>query len=275
MEHQSSLEMARKYVNDQNFEKAKEAYLQALSEDPSDKERGFIWAELSNIFYQQKAYQQVIEAVENALNYYPQYRSKEELYRLLGFTYLQLNEDQKAVENLERSLQLEHSSEKQQYALYELAKLYFKHQQYEKAGQLFREVEAFFYQNRKDYWLSTLFYKGFVFYYANELEQSEKIFEELLENAPDALRKATGLFGLAFIAFQRKQYLNAINLCEAVTSNDPNFFDMETVGFLTAASFFHLGREDVFDKYYDQLRMKYPEGRYITELKQLKTSRKN
>ena len=45
---------------------------------------------------------------------------------------------------------------------------------------------------------------------------------------------------------------------------------METVGFLTAASFYYLGRKDVFEKYYKQLKKNFPNGRYAAELTLLK-----
>ena len=45
---------------------------------------------------------------------------------------------------------------------------------------------------------------------------------------------------------------------------------METVGFLTAASFYYLGRKDVFEKYYMQLKKNFPNGRYAAELTLLK-----
>ena len=85
----------------------------------------------------------------------------------------------------------------------------------------------------------------------------------------DEKRKASALFGLAFITFSAKEYLKTINLCEAITSSDSQFFDMETLGFLSAASFFYLGRKDIFQDYYKQLIKQYPGGRYRQELDNL------
>jgi hypothetical protein len=39
------------------------------------------------------------------------------------------------------------------------------------------------------------------------------------------------------------------------------------VGFLTAASYYYLGRIDIFREYYTQLMKTFPQGRYIAELK--------
>ncbi len=272
---EEQLKKARQLLETQDYKQASRAYLEALKVVPDDEQRGYVWAELSWVFYQLASYQSAIDAAKNALQYHPDYQAKEDLYRLIAFSCIQLGDEACAIDYLEKSVAIDRDSVKQQVALYELAKLYFKNQTFEKARKIFEEIEPYFYQNDKEYWFSILFYKGFIYYYEDELTRSEQIFEELLENSEDKTRKATALYGLAYIAFKRKQYLSTINLCEAVTTNDPNFFDMETIGFLTAASFYHLGREDVFDKYYEQLRRKYPNGRYAEELKKLKTSRHN
>jgi tetratricopeptide (TPR) repeat protein len=116
---------------------------------------------------------------------------------------------------------------------------------------------------------------GFIRYYQGDLQEAENIFEEMLENAPDKARQAMALFGLAFIAFERKDYLKTINLCESVARLDENFYDKETLGFLTAASFHYLGRNDVFEKYYQQMVKSYPNGRYRRELEEIKSKISN
>ena len=45
---------------------------------------------------------------------------------------------------------------------------------------------------------------------------------------------------------------------------------MESVGFLTAASFKLLGRDDIFEKYYVELKKNYPQGRYAKELDRIR-----
>ena len=53
---------------------------------------------------------------------------------------------------------------------------------------------------------------------------------------------------------------------------DEQFFDRESLGFLTAASYFYLGRKDIFAEYYDQMIKSYPQGRYRQELENLAKS---
>lgn len=265
-----NIEKARELYDANDFSAASKNYLKALQDTRDNKTKSLIWAELAWTFYNQRMFGKSLEAIETALEYDSGYEAREDLFRLRGFCYIGLQEAGRAIENLEKSLRINRTEEKQQYTIFELAKLYFKTQNYEKAAAGFAEIENYFYQNNREYWLAVLFYKGFIAYYANEIEKSETHFEELLENAPDAQRKATAIYGLAYIAFNRQDYLKTINLCEAVVTHDSQFFDKETLGFLTAASFHYLGRDDIFEQYYRQLNKQYPNGRYAADLNKIK-----
>ena len=264
------LKQARGLFEKEKYSEASDVYLNALKINPAQQQKAVIWAELSWLFYQQKQYDRCVEACENTLELDADYEAKEDLFRLMGFSYSALNKMEEAAEYLEKSLHLDNSSSKQQMAVFELLKIHFRLQNYEESEKWINEVESYFFQNDKEYWLTLLFFKGFVKYYTNQVDESERIFEELLENAQDDPRRATGLFGLAFINFHRKNYLNTINLCETLTKQDPTFFDMESVGFLTAVSFKYLGRDDIFEKYYTELRKNYPKGRYSEELAKIR-----
>ncbi len=265
-----TIKRARDLFEKKKYSEASKVYLSALKTNPAQQQKAVIWAELSWLFYHQKQYDRCVEACENTLELNADYEAKEDLYRLAGFSYSALSRMDEAVEYLEKSLKIDTSSQKQQMAIFELLKIYFRLQKYEESEKWINQVESYFYQNEKEYWLTLLFFKGFVKYYRNQVEESERIFEELLENAQNDPRRATGLFGLAFINFHRKNYLNTINLCETVTKHDPSFFDMESVGFLTAVSFKYLGRDDVFEKYYTELKKNYPNGRYSVELARIR-----
>ena len=76
---------------------------------------------------------------------------------------------------------------------------------------------------------------------------------------------------MAYVEYQNKNFLEVITYCEKIITLDENFFDKESVGFLTAASYLHLGREDIFNVYFDQMNKTYPSGQYIAELKKLQS----
>lgn len=268
-EYEIILSEARINLGDQKYEDAVEKYNQLLELADDDKNRAVIWSELSWALYELKKFDDALDAAQNILKFDAQYKAKEDVFRIMGFCLLAKNNDKGGAEFLQKSVDIDRTSEKQQIALYELLKLHFKNQDNEKAEALIKDIEPYFYQNNQEYWLSILFYKGFIYYYQGNSKKSEAVFEELLENAKDEKRKATALFGLAFITFSAKEYLKTINLCEAITSSDPQFFDMETLGFLSASSFFHLGRKDIFQDYYKQIIKQFPSGRYRQELDEM------
>lgn len=261
---------ARRQIDKENYKEASRIYLDALNLSNNDRDRAIVWSELSSNFYRLQGWDSAIEAAENALTYDPEYKAREDLYRIIGFANQALGNFEKAQTYLEKSIQIDAHSEKQYLAIYELGKLYFRKQAYEQARKLFDLIEDPLAANQKEYWLSVLFFKGFIAYYQNDLDESRNLFEKLLNNTQDNKRKASGLFGMAFLTFADKDYLKTINLCETVMTLDPEFFDKETLGFLTAASFHNLGRTDIFDKYYDQMLQNFPDGRYEKELKRLK-----
>ena len=159
---------------------------------------------------------------------------------------------------------------KQQFIYYELAKIYFRREAYLKSLENIDKVETFFEMQSKDYWFSALFFKGFIRYYQKDLAESERIFNLIVNSSDQSGVQANGFYGLAYVAFENKKYLDAINLCEKVTKLNPGFYDMESLGFLMAASFFYLNRFDIFEMYYNEIRKKFPKGRYEKELSALK-----
>lgn len=266
----SFFERARESYEKEDFPQALQLYRRALDQANDNKNRAAISAEQGWTLYKMDEYEQAVEAMENVLKFDPQYEAKEDIHRIKGFCYIALQDDANAADALKQSLALDSDSEKQQITRFELGKLLFKKQDYTGAQTLFNEIESYFFQSNREYWLSVLFYQGFILYYRGEFEKSEHVFEELLENARDESHRSTALFGLSFITFKKQDYLKTINLCESIVAKNENFFDMEAIGFLTAASFHYLGRDDVFEKYYDQLIIKYPQGRYYSDLEKIK-----
>jgi len=272
MQFNDIIRQARLLYDDEKYDEASKHYLQALKQAANNKDLALVWAELCWTFYQKGSFSQAIDAAENVLNYDPQYAAREDLYRIKGFSHLLLNESDKAEEFLQKSIEIDRVSDKQKFIIYELGKLHFRQQNYAEAARLFDEVEEWLKDNREDYYLSLLFFKGFIFYYNGKIDKAEAVFSFMLTRCESDTDRANALYGQAYVAFSKKDYLNTINMCEKVTTLNPSFFDMESVAFLTAASFFYLGRYDVFEKYFGQMKKAYPEGRYAAELQRLKAN---
>ena len=261
---------ARKHLEKKEFNNARLKYFNAMNHTTDRANVGIIWAELSWVYYYEKDYHKAIEAAENVLLHDSTYHALDDLYRVQGFSYLALAEGMLAERYLQLSLEKNSEDDKQQYVKYELGKLNFINGNYDQAHPFFVEVEDFFQRFNPEYYHSILFYLGFTYYYLNNISRSAEYFNRLIsiENI-SAYWAASAKFGIAFIEFRNKNYLNVIALCEEILKIYPEFFDKESLGFLTAASYFYLGRKDIFNAYYEKLNENFPGGRYAQEMEKL------
>ena len=261
-----SLEKARAHLDKKEYENAIKMYFQAYNNTENNKDRAIIWAELSWVYYYKKDYEKAIESSENVITYDPEYKGMDDVNRMLGYAYLGTNNLSLAEKYLAQSIALNDNEDKQQYVKFELGKLYFVQGRYDLSFPYLKDISEFFEQKDTEYFLSILFYLGFINYYLENIENSRKIFEQILVSNPDNRRKASAFFGLSFIDFREKNYLNVISLCEKIIEYDENFFDKESVGFLTSASYFYLGRKDIFLKYHEEMSASFPKSRYHDEM---------
>jgi tetratricopeptide (TPR) repeat protein len=269
---QDSLKKARVHFEKKEFKNARLMYFQALNQISNNEDKAIIWAEVSWVYYYEKDYQKAIEAAENVLMHDSAYQALDDLYRVQGYSYLSLRNFTLAERFLQLSLENNSIDEKQQFVKFELGKIYFIQGSYDLAHPFFTEIVDFFEQSNHKYKLSIWFYLGFIYYYLDNSEKSHMYFSQILSAEPGAQRVASAKFGLAFLEFRNKNYLNAITLCEEIISLDSNFFDKESIGFLTAASYCYLGRKDIFSEYYKKMKETYPNGRYAKELDSLASS---
>jgi tetratricopeptide (TPR) repeat protein len=270
----NSLETARQLFDQGEFEKAESIYIQIKKKTVLSEEKAIIWAELSWLYYNIKMYEKTIEAADNAILNDENYKAKERLFRVQGYAFLGLNKTAKATQYLKLSLEQNSDLPEQQYVKYELGKLYFKNNEYNKARPFLEEIEKYFKKESEEYYLSILFFLGFSYYYLENTSEAKKYFDKIISANPSQQRYVSAMFGLAYVEYQNKNFLEVITICEKIISLDENFFDKESVGFLTAASYLQLGREDIFKIYFDQMIKTYPLGRYINELKKMQNKLK-
>jgi len=261
-----SIKKARDHLVKKEYKNARLMYFQAFNSTENKKDRSIIWAELSWVYYYEKDMKKAIEAAENVQIYDPEYQMMDDINRLLGYCYLGLKNYPLAEKYMSESLGINSEDDKQQYVKYELGKLHFILGRYDLAFPYFKDIEEFFRRTDQEYHLSVIFYLGFIHYYLEAHENSREYFEQILSSTKDKKRWTGAYLGLAFLEFRSKNYLNVISLCEKIVELDEHFFDMESIGFLTAASYYYLGRKDIFMEYYSQLVETYPAGRYRKEL---------
>lgn len=269
-----NLAKAREFFEHGDYAKAETLYMQSKKTAVLPEDKAIIWAELSWLYYSRKMFEKAVEAADNVMLHDDNYKSKEKLFRVQGYSYLGLSKNNMAAQYLELSIEQNSELPEQQYVKYELGKLYFKNNDYDKALPFLEEIEQFFYNKNQEYYFSVLFFLGFSYYYLENFSKAKICFDKIVSANPTKQRYTSALFGLAYVEYQNKNYLEVISLCEKIIAMEENFFDKESVGFLTTASYLHLGREDIFNAYLDQMLKTYPSGRYINELKELQNKLK-
>jgi len=263
------LRQARAALSAGEYETSRAKYLQAQQLTDDSVNLAMIWAELSWVYYYLHNFQAAVEAAAQVLECNPDYLAREDLSRLLGYSYLGLKNNTLAEKYLQQSLEYDSNSDKQQYVKYELGKMLFIQGNYDLAYPYFIDLVPRFKETGFEYYLSVLFYLGFIHYYLKNYNKARENFEQILAQQCSGERQSSAYYGLAFLEFNDRNYLNVISLCEKIINLDRNFFDKETVGFLTAASYYHLGRNDIFLEYYKQMVKSYPQGRYREELNKM------
>jgi tetratricopeptide (TPR) repeat protein len=269
------LSRAREAFHNNQLDHAITSYKEILRTSNSNIEKAIILAELSWAYYKNNLFEHSVEAAEQVLTFDPSYQARDDLFRIAGYAHLALGHRSLAEKYLIESIALNASDDKQQYVKFELGKLYFSQGNYDLAYPYFNDIEDFFDRTDLEYYISILFFLGFVHYYLENTAKASTCFNKILKISKDKKRKASAFYGLAYLAFKEKNYLTVISLCENAISHDPDFFDKESIGFLTASSYFYLGRIDIFNAYYYQLIKNYPNGRYQKELDKLYQSPSN
>ena len=222
-----NLKAARNHFEKKEYKNARLMYFQALNHAHEHENKAIIWAEVSWVYYYERDFQKAIESAENVLLHDKDYKAPEDLYRVQGYAYLGLGNYALAERFLLLSLEKNSDDEKQNYVSYELGKLYFSQGSYDLAYPHLIKIVAYFRETKHEYGWSILFYLGFINYYLQNFAKSREYFESILSDDAPRARVASANFGLAFLEFQAKNYLNVISLSEGILDQDENFGPIE------------------------------------------------
>lgn len=182
--------------------------------------------------------------------------------RLIGFSYQALGKTEQALDFLERALSMDTAESDKKYIYFEIGKMRFLQGALIKSKTYLEKAVGFFDWQEEKYYQSILYYLGFVAFYEKQLDRAKQHFSEIIEKASENEGKATGYFGMAHILYECNNYRELTDTCHRILELDQNFYDRETLAFFLSKSNLELKRYDEFAIFYNQLRKKYPEGRY-------------
>jgi tetratricopeptide (TPR) repeat protein len=242
-----------------------------------------IWIELGWSYYNLRDFKNSILYLEKSLTSSQlTVRQQFDCLRLIGFSHGALKDSKNSLRFLKEALKKDIPETEKKYVNFEVGKIHFLTGALQKSETYFESAARFFTWEEADYFQSIRYYQGLLAFYKKEYEYAERAFAEIVENARSKENKATGYFGMAHLLYQKQNYGELLVLCEKIMELDKNFYDGETVAFFLCKSFMELNRLKELTIFYNELKNRYPNGRYHSYypafekiLTQAKPSRQN
>ena len=185
--------------------------------------------------------------------------------RLIGVSYSMLRNPGKAIANLEDATLQPIPDYDKRYAYFEIGKIYFAANDTKKARPPLEKVLPLFKDDDQEYRQTTRYYLGMIHFFEKNMTAAESYFLDFIKQTPTEKAKAPGLFGMAHLMYERKEYEKLQTTCQKVMELDPDFFDKETIGFFLCISYLGQRKWTESRQVFDQLKSAYPDGKYAVE----------
>jgi tetratricopeptide (TPR) repeat protein len=261
------LQFARDEYIKREYPKAIELYselAEQLRDDPVNYP--VIQIELAWSYYHNQNFPETIRLLNNVLQSENlNIDQKFDCYRIIGFSYEMMGQVQKAVEFLQKSLEIDVAENTKRYAYFELGKLLFTDGQVIEAEHILNTANKLFQDSEKEYKTALAYYSGFVDFLQKRYRNAREKFDFIIQYATDHKTKAGGFFGLCHLYHQEKDFTTLIDLCEKIIRLDSAFFDKETLGYFLCNAYLNLKNWNELEMYFNELKKNYPEGRYVSE----------
>lgn len=258
------VERARKAYLEKNYQESVELYKwveEQIQDDPVNLP--IIWIELGWSYYNFGDFRNCIAYLDKALtSELLTARQQFDCLRLIGFSYGALKDSKNALRYLEKAMKKKLPESEKKYVQFEVGKIHFLTGAFKKSKTYLDAAARFFSWKESDYYQAIRYYQGFIALYEKQHDYAESSFTEIIKKAAGNKNKATGYFGMAHLFHERKDYNGLIDACKKVLELDQEFYDPETLAFFFCRAFMELNRPDELASFYNELRNKYPGGRY-------------
>jgi tetratricopeptide (TPR) repeat protein len=261
----------------QDYQAALEKYQwveKHIQDDPENLP--IIWIEIGWSYYLLQDFIPAIQFLQKAIKY-PQLNKKQlfDCLRLIGFSYEYSGNTDKAIAYLQDAVSRKVEDDLKRYVYFELGKIFFARNLTKEAKPYLEKAQTLFTGEDSEYKQTTIYYLGFIAFFEGENTNAELLFREYIQQAPNPKAQAPGVFGLAHIFYDRKEYDVLLDVCNKIIHLDPDFYDRETLGYFLCRAYMELQMWDELEVFLDNLMQTHPEGRYKDAYPQLKWAMKN
>jgi len=214
----AKIELARQNYAQKKFNEAISLYeeLSGLLKDDSNN-LPVIQIELGWSYYSNQDYPKAISFLQKALT--SEGLNTQQVFdctRLIGFSEELQGRRKKAIQYLNKALDIEVPENVKRFTYFELGKIFFLDGQIIEAENHLERADELFSEEEKDYRLALAYYQGFTNYFLKKYKEAGRHFDYIINNASDHKTKAGGYFGLAHLYYHRKEYSVVIDLCENI-----------------------------------------------------------
>jgi len=235
-----------------------------LKDDPQNLP--VVQIELGWSYYQNQEYQNTIEQLQRAVN--SQFLTPKQQFdclRLIGFSYEMLKDHERARAFLEDAISVDIPEKEKRHAYFELGKVLFTLGEIIEAEHYFNLADSLFKNNEKNYKLSITYFLGFTALLQKNFREARDRFDSIIQQSEDIKDQVSGYFGLTHIHYYKKDYQALLDLCEKILRLDSNFFDKESLGYFMCFAYLHLQKWEELEMFFNELENNYPTGRYVSE----------
>lgn len=261
------LKEARNLYLQENFSEAINIYRELCDLLKDDSQNlPVVQIELGWSYYQNQEYQSAIEQLQRAVN--SQFLTPKQQFdclRLIGFSHEMLKDHPRARSFLEDALSVDIPEKEKRHAYFELGKVLFTMGEIIEAEHYFSMAEPLFNDTEKNYKLSIGYFLGFTSLLQKNFRDARERFDAIIRQGDDIKDQVSGYFGLAHIHYYKKDYQALLDLCEKILRLDSNFFDKETLGYFMCFAYMHLRKWEELEMFFSELEKNYPAGRYASE----------
>ncbi len=258
---------ARDDYKNQRFTQAIEKYRELVELLQDDRVNlPILQIELGWSYYQNLEFQKAIDQFQQALE--SEYLTPEQefdCFRLIGFSYEVLQQNNQAIQYLEQALSLNVPEDLKKYSYFELGKLYFHKGSLLESEHYLQEARRLIPPEETNYHLSIDYFLGFIRYFQKKFEEARELFNHIIGATEEPKAQATGYFGLAHLFYQEKNYVALIDTCEKILRLDDKFYDKEALGYFMCYGYLYLQKWDELELFLQELEKNYPQGRFAVE----------
>ncbi|MFC1851176.1 tetratricopeptide repeat protein [candidate division CSSED10-310 bacterium] len=162
------------------------------------------WNNVGIAYMHIKKYEEAIFAFKKALAHQP--KNPPEIYLNLSFAYTLMGEQDQGLKMAQKVLTMDIKGDLKEKTLYQIASLYFRNKQYDKAAEFFTQILR---QNPRN--AIALFNMGIIYYAQGKFDDAINSYKKAIQINPEFAKNSSEVhFHIGNIYFKREKYKQAI-----------------------------------------------------------------